>query len=101
MFSKNKNKNIVLVRVCIGCILPNTAKMIGEGEYHYINSTKGRVNEHYYDYEIFEDDLEIFLQVNSELLIKYGLLDVEKEENKDDKNPVKPTTTRGWVKKDN
>mgnify|MGYP005845259911 CR=1 FL=1 len=100
MFNKKeKNKNRVLVRVCIGCILPHTAKLIGEGEYQYMDSTKGRINEHYYDYEILEDDLEIFLEINSKLLIKYQLLDVEKEPEKEDKNPVKPTTMNGWIKK--
>jgi len=98
MFKKKINKNKVLVRVCIGCILPHNAKLIGEGEYQYINSTKGRVHEHYYDYEILEDDLQIFLEVNSTLLIKYELLDVEKPLEKDDKNPVKPTIN-GWIKK--
>lgn len=96
--NKNKNKNRVLIRVCIGCILPFNAKLIGEGEYPYIG-LRGKINEHYYDYEIFEDDLNIFLQVNSELLIKYHLLDIEKEKPKEDKNPVKPTD-RGWVKKE-
>lgn len=84
---KKKNKNKVLVRVCIGCILPHNAKLIGDGEYQYMNPTKGKVTEHYYDYEIYEDDLEIFLKVNSTLLIKYQLLDVEKEVEKENKKP--------------
>ncbi|NPV12829.1 MAG: hypothetical protein HPY57_13740 [Ignavibacteria bacterium] len=52
-----------------------------------MNPTKGKVTEHYYDYEIYEDDLEIFLKVNSTLLIKYQLLDVEKEVEKENKKP--------------
>ena len=46
------------------------------------------------------EDLNNFLDINSTLLIKYELLDAEIQEEQEDKNPVKPTTLRGWSKKD-
>lgn len=91
-------KDKVLVRVCIGCVLPHNSKLIGTGTYILINN-KGKVNEQYYDYEIHEEDLEDFIKINSVLLIKYQLLDDESEKV-EDKNPVKPTTIRGWAKKE-
>ena len=96
----NNNNDRVLVRVCIGCVLPYNAKLIGQGTYPFI-SKKGKIMEQYYDYEILEEDLEDFLKANSVLLLKYQLLDVDdKPESKEDKNPVKPTTLRGWNKKE-
>jgi len=92
-------KDKVLVRVCIGCVLPHNSKLIGTGNYLLINN-KGKVNEQYYDYEINEEDLKDFLEINSILLIKYQLLDDETTEKVEDKNPVKPTTIRGWTKKE-
>jgi hypothetical protein len=101
-WGKNK-EDIVLIRVCIGCILPHNSKLIGQGNYNYMSPT-GKITEQYYDYEIQEKDLNDFLDVNSILLIKYKLLDVETDKNKDkkkeDMNPVKPTTTRGYTKKE-
>ena len=98
-FFKKEKKDKVLVRVYIGCILPHNAILIGQGTYPFIG-VKGKTTEQYYDYEISEEDLVHFLELNSTLLIKYQLLDVETEEKPEDKNPVKPTTIRGWVKKD-
>ena len=94
-----KKEDFVLVRVCIGCVLPHNAKKIGDGKYSlFINN--GKTEEQYYDYEIKEKDLEDFLKANSVLLVKYQLLDVEKSKKlEEDKNPIKPTTTRGWAKK--
>lgn len=97
-FKKKDDSDIVLIRVCIGCILPSYSKLIGHGTYPYVVSGR-KVMEQYYDYEIKEMDLEVFLKTNSTLLIKYQLLDVEKTE-KEDKKTSKPTTTRGWSKKD-
>jgi len=96
---KELPKDKVLVRVCIGCVLPHNSKLIGTGNYLLINN-KGKVNEQYYDYEINEEDLQDFLEINSALLIKYQLLDDENEKEVEDKNPVKPTTIRGWSKKE-
>ena len=50
---KELPKDKVLVRVCIGCVLPHYSKLIGTGTYLLI-SNKGKVNEPYYDYEINE-----------------------------------------------
>jgi hypothetical protein len=97
-FKKDK-ENVVLVRICIGCVLPYNCKLIGSGTYPYFGP-KGKVMEQYYDYEIKETDLVDFLETNSTLLLKYQLLDVEKEEKVEDKNPLKPTTVRGWSKKE-
>lgn len=98
-FKKKEKKDKVLVRVCIGCILPHNANLIGQGTYPFI-STQGKRTEQYYDYEINEEDLNKFLELNTNLLIKYQLLDVEKKiDDIDDKNPVKDTTIRGWTKK--
>lgn len=98
-FRKENEEDFVLVRVCIGCVLPYNAKLIGQGTYPYIG-TKGKVMEQYYDYQIKEGDLDDFLNANSALLIRYQLLDVDKVENEEDKKVVKPTTKRGWVKKE-
>lgn len=92
-------KDKVLIRVCIGCVLPFNSKLIGTGSYTLMK-TRGKVTEQYYDYEINEEDLNNFLDINSTLLIKYELLDAEIQEEQEDKNPVKPTTLRGWSKKD-
>ena len=100
-FIKIDVEDIVLIRVCIGCVLPHNCKLIGHGTYPYIG-LKGKMMEQYYDYEIKEADLEDFLKANSVLLIKYQLLDVENEKDEKDKNknPSKPTSIRGWTKKD-
>jgi len=99
-WKKENKQDRVLVRVCIGCVLPHNANLIGQGTYPFIGKS-GKRMEQYYDYEIFDPDLDDFLKANSTLLIKYQLLDVEeKVESKADKNPVKPTTTRGWDKKE-
>ena len=95
---KKELKDIVLVRVCIGCVLPHNAKLIGTGNYILINNG-GKVNEQYYDYVINEEDLDVFIETNTKLLVKYQLLDTEIREVVD-KNPVKPTTVRGWTKKE-
>ena len=92
-------KDKVLIRVCIGCVLPFNSKLRGTGSYTLMK-TRGKVTEQYYDYEINEEDLNNFLDINSKLLIKYELLDAEIQEEQEDKNPVKPTTLRGWSKKD-
>jgi len=99
---RNKyRKNNVLIRVCVGCVLPYNAKLIGTGTYQIIN-INGKISEQYYDYIIHDEDLEDFLNINKEILIKYKLLDEEPQENKkENKNPVEPTTLRGWDKKNN
>jgi len=67
-------KKKVLVRCCIGCVLPKIHNIIGTGNYFImINSIK--VPEQYYDYCINENDLDSFLNENRKLLIKYKLLD--------------------------
>jgi hypothetical protein len=100
MFKRSKKDNFVLVRVCVGCILPHNAKLIGSGTY-IIFGEKGKINEQYYDYEIEESDLDYFLEINYSILVKNQLLEVEeKQNNMEDKNPNKPTTIRGWSKKE-
>jgi hypothetical protein len=98
-FKKENKENIVIVRICVGCVLPYNCKLIGTGTYPYFG-LKGKIMEQYYDYEIKEADLDDFLKTNSLLLIKYQLLDVEIEEKDEDKNTSKPTTIRGWTKKE-
>jgi len=98
-FLKKKHKDKVLVRICIGCVLPHNAKLIGKGTYSLFITGKGKIDEQHYDYEINEEDLDDFLKINKTLLIKYQLLDIEKEVNEEDKKVVKPTTLRGWAKK--
>jgi hypothetical protein len=94
-----KKENIVLVRICIGCILPYNNNLIGQGTYPYYNE-KGKVIEHYYDYEINEKDLKEFLFINTPLLKKYNLIDADFQiKNKEKTPPTTPTTTRGWSKK--
>ena len=44
-------KDKVLIRVCIGCVLPFNSKLIGTGSYTLMK-TIGKVTEQYYYYEI-------------------------------------------------
>ncbi len=92
MFWKRKNKT--LVRVCVGCTLPNNAKLISNGFYDLIKNGKV-IKEQYYDYLIDEDDLDYFLGVNSLILIKYKLLDID--EKNDEKIDTDQTTN--WERK--
>jgi hypothetical protein len=92
MFWRRKNKT--LVRVCVGCTLPNNAKLISNGFYDLIKNGKV-IKEQYYDYLIDEDDLDYFLGVNSLILIKYKLLDID--EKNDEKIDTDQTTN--WERK--
>lgn len=92
MFWKRKNKT--LVRVCVGCTLPNNAKLISNGFYDLIKNGKV-IKEQYYDYLIDEDDLDYFLNINYNILLKYKLLDVEETEDKN----ISTDQTTDWTKK--
>ena len=81
--------SFVIVRTCAGCILPKTAKLIGQGEYNlYKNGIKDK--ERYYDYQLNDKYIDSFIMENQNILIKYQLLDIEKtEKDPDEKNPDK------------
>ena len=97
---KKELQSFVIVRTCVGCILPENAKLIGTGEY---NITKlGKTNkEPYYDYQIEEILFDQFIEQNKQQLVDYQLFEIEKEiETDEDKNPVKKTTLRGYSRVD-
>ena len=66
----SKNKDRIIVRTCVGCILPSNAVLIGQGDYLI---GIGDIS-HYYDYEINFDDNDIFIKNNEDVLIQNGLL---------------------------
>jgi len=87
-------KPFVIVRSCVGCVLPENAILIGQGDYKY-NHNGSKETEHYYDYQIEEIFLDTFLEENAYILIKNHLLDVEKpKENEKDKNNPDKTSWR-------
>jgi len=90
-------KSKIIIRSCVGCIIPNNAILIGKGTYIRLDKGK-KIDEPYYDYEIEEDFLDNFIDQNYIQLIKYSLIDEEKVEKTDDKNPVKETTLRGYAR---
>ena len=93
IFKKKIEKNFVIVRVCVGCVMPNYSKLIGTGT--YIVTIKGsKINEQYYDYQINEEDLENFIEINKNILIKNQLLDVEEKEMSDEIKPLTDNYTK-------
>jgi hypothetical protein len=94
---KNINKKII-IRACVGCILPNNAILINKGLYILlINGSK--IEEPYYDYEIEDIYFDTFITNNYEQLLKYKLIEEENPIKQEDNNPVKKTTVRGYTKK--
>ena len=82
-------ESFVIVRTCAGCILPKSAKLIGQGEYDMFK-IGNKVKERYYDYQLKEKYLETFLIENQNILILNQLLDIEpQEKDPDEKNPDK------------
>lgn len=69
MFSKK-----VIIRACVGCILPKRAKLIGTGDYTIIINNSKRTDQ-YYDYMINEEYLDKFLEENRGLLLRNNLLE--------------------------
>jgi len=97
-FQKKDEQSKIIVRACMGCILPDNAKLIGNGSYLRIEHGK-KIDEPYYDYEIEEIFFESYFDQNYIQLVKYNLIDEEKkEESEEDKNPVKETTLRGYAR---
>ena len=95
---KKEEKSKIIVRTCVGCVLPNNAKLIGVGTYNRIEHGK-KIEEPYYDYEIEEVFFDFFYEQNYIQLVKYNLVDEEpKEISEEDKNPVKETTLRGYAR---
>jgi len=100
MFGAKKEKEIestIIVRVCVGCILPEGAMIIGDGSYKMMSGGQ-KVDEPYYDYEIPERFMDSFIEQNYVQLVKYKLIDEpKKEETDEDKSVVKETTLRGYA----
>ena len=94
---KEEIESTIIIRVCVGCVLPENSKMIGSGTYILLSNGQ-KVDEPFYDYEIPEKYMESFIEQNYEQLLKYKLIDEpKKEETLEDKNVVKETTTRGYA----
>ena len=94
--SDKKIENFVIVRACIGCVLPDYAKLIGSGDFSVFKNGLKQI-ESYYDYEIPENDLDTFLEVNRYVLLKNQLIDLDKEK-KEEKEKEKETIN-GYTKK--
>jgi len=95
---KSEEKRKIIVRTCVGCILPNNAKLLNIGSYNRIEHGK-KIEEPFYDYEIEEVFFDSFYEQNYIQLVKYNLVDEEpKKISKEDKNPIKETTLRGYAR---
>lgn len=66
----------IIVRSCVGCILPTDAKLIGQGSY----LIKIGDSNQYYDYEIDTSTYDDFILQNQKVLIDNGLLKVDKSQ---------------------
>lgn len=93
-----KVKSKVIIRICVGVVLPKNAKLIGNGTYLLLVNGR-KMDEPYYDYEIKEKYMESFLTQNNDLLVEYQLIDPEPTNiDLTEKNPVKDPSLRGWAK---
>jgi len=63
----------MIIRACVGCVLPTGSKLIGQGTYQV---RMGESNQ-YYDYEIKSDFYDDFVRENQEILVLNGLLKIE------------------------
>jgi len=96
---RKETESFIIVRTCVGCILPIDAKLIGSGDYSMIKNGQ-KSEEPYYDYEIKEKYFDEFIEQNYIQLVNYKLIDeIESKKNKkEDNNPVKETTIRGYAR---
>lgn len=69
-------EEFVIVRACVGCVLPTAAKLIGSGEMDFLsNGIYTPTNKvRFYDYEISNDDVERFVKNNEEALRENKLM---------------------------
>jgi hypothetical protein len=98
MFNRKENKgNFIIIRACVGCILPHNAALIKDGTYQLRLNGKN-IDEPYYDYIIDENQLETFIDTNYEQLVKYKLIDdFRKEKNKDKHiDPIQVDSLKGY-----
>jgi hypothetical protein len=96
---KQKPKKIAIVRTCVGCILPETAQLIGSGTYSFIRLGI-RETEYFYDYQIYEDELDEFLDINESILIENALIKIPEKEAEPSEDKIKEVTAnRGYRKK--
>lgn len=65
---------IIIVRACVGCILPQGSILIGQGIY----TVRLGENNNYYDYEISTETYDEFVILNQQVLMDNGLLRIEK-----------------------
>lgn len=73
--AKEKLTKKIIIRACVGCILPIESVLIGKGDY-----TTAGDKTFYYDYEISLDDYDEFVITNQKVLIDNNLLKIEKSE---------------------
>jgi hypothetical protein len=95
---QKSEKSFIIVRTCVGCVMPKSSKLIGTGVYK-LNTLGVSKEEPYYDYQIDEDFMTDFINQNKSQLIDYKLLEADKKEDTaEDKNPVKDSSIRGYSK---
>ena len=82
MFKGKSKENQIIIRACVGCILPHNAILINDGIYKLRLNNK-LIDEPYYDYIIYENQLETYIETNYEQLIKYKLIENFKNKNND------------------
>lgn len=95
----SKKEQTIIVRCCVGCVIPEYSTLIGSGTY-ILKRTGTIIDEPYYDYEINIDLMQEFIKNNSEQLINYKLLEITQEKTAqellDEKNPVKVDSLAGY-----
>lgn len=96
---KVKARKIVIVRACVGCVLPESAQLIGSGTYSFLRLGI-KETEQFYDYQIYEEDLDDFLDTNEVILVESALIKLPEPEEPVDENGIKEVTAnRGYKRK--
>lgn len=95
---KVKTRKIAIVRACIGCVLPETAQLIGSGTYSFLRLGI-KETEQFYDYQIYEEDLDDFLDTNEVILVESALLNIPQAEEPDENGIKEVTANRGYKRK--
>jgi len=100
MFNKKeKEENFIIIRACVGCILPHNAALIKDGTYKLRMGGKN-IDEPFYDYILNENQLDTFIDTNYEQLVKYHLIEdfrkQKEEEGSKYIDPVQVDSLKGY-----
>jgi len=99
MFNKKEKKgDFIIVRTCVGCVLPSNAKLLSYGSYILRKNGKN-IDERYYDYIIDNNQFNNFIEENYNQLVEYKLIDdFKKEKEKGDGHidPIQVDALKGY-----